>query len=159
MSRACRRCIGWGRGGPGWGPRTSAAGWYTPQPAARGSVRLTQLPDRVQHWCVLPTLSDPAYRQSSARRLWRAVKLLTASILMCSSCTQEKPSSASRLVVLAHGAQEVLGAGALEGAPPALAAPVAVHQHVVQVQHQCLHVPARRSRFSLDQRRRCSHAS
>lgn len=45
------------------------------------------------------------------------------------------------LVELAHGAQEVLRARALEGAPPARPAPVAVHQHVVQVQHQRAHMP------------------
>ncbi len=46
------------------------------------------------------------------------------------------------LVELAHGAQEVLGAGALEGAPATGAAPVRVHQRVIQVQHQRPHMPA-----------------
>ncbi len=42
--------------------------------------------------------------------------------------------------------EEVLGAGALEGAPAAAARPVAVDQRVVQVQHQRPHMPVRTSR-------------
>lgn len=44
-----------------------------------------------------------------------------------------------------HLAQEVLGAGALEGAPAAAARPIAVYERVVQVQHQRPHMPAQRT--------------
>ncbi len=48
-----------------------------------------------------------------------------------------------QLIVLRELPDEVLGAGPLECAPAAPARPVAVHQRVVQVQHQRAHVPAR----------------
>ncbi len=47
-------------------------------------------------------------------------------------------------------AEEVFCAGALEGAPPPAARPVAVYQRVVQIQHQRPHMPALETESSGD---------
>ena len=49
---------------------------------------------------------------------------------------------AHQLEAGAELAQEVVSSWPLECAPPSAASPVTVHQHIVQIQHQRLHVPA-----------------